>query len=225
MAEVRITGLIKGTSPRSSSCKDKRARPRWTARPSDTLNLALVAGAPIRINPAILDDPEAMSHTAWQKFSTRESELVAEEQPVTRELLASLNEEESRASLTLSPGVAPESQIWFISKGSDGEAAIDRSDERDRWFRSAPGTPLVSAGVMVSLRLRRSEERGTSERRDRPRGTSRTCADGLHGRHDKGRPGSHTLRTGCQEAGDDRPTARFGYAGGWLRRLLDAFAG
>jgi hypothetical protein len=26
-------------------------------------------------------------------------------------------------------------------------------------------------------------------RQDRPRGTSRTCADGLHRRHDKGRPG------------------------------------
>ena len=27
------------------------------------------------------------------------------------------------------------------------------------------------------------------ERQDRPRGTSRTCADGLHRRHNKGRPG------------------------------------
>ena len=36
------------------------------------------------------------------------------------------------------------------------------------------------------------EARGRGERQDRPRGTSRTCADGLHRRHNKGRPASHT---------------------------------
>ncbi len=33
------------------------------------------------------------------------------------------------------------------------------------------------------------EARGGRERQDRPRGTSRTCADGLHRRHNEGRPG------------------------------------
>jgi hypothetical protein len=45
-------------------------------------------------------------------------------------------------------------------------------------------------------------EEGVSGRQDRPRGTSRTCADGLHRRHDKGRPG---LTRYAQSAGDDRP--------------------
>jgi hypothetical protein len=63
-------------------------------------------------------------------------------------------------------------------------------------------------------------------RQDRPRGTSRTCADGLHRRHDKGRPGLTRYAQGCQSwPATTAQAARFGYAGGWLGRLLNAFAG
>ena len=50
-----------------------------------------------------------------------------------------------------------------------------------------------------------------------------TCADGLRRRHNKGRPGSahvtHRVPTTTAQV------ARFGYAGGWLGRLLNAFVG
>ena len=96
VAEVRITSLAEGTFFAVVVVQGQAGTAEVDARPSDALNLALVARAPIRVSSTILDDPEAMSQAAWQKFSTRESELAAEEQQVRQELLASLNEEESR---------------------------------------------------------------------------------------------------------------------------------
>ncbi len=53
-----------------------------------------MCGAPIRVDSAVLADPEAAEHTAWEQFTTRESELVAEVEQSRRELLASLAEHE-----------------------------------------------------------------------------------------------------------------------------------
>ena len=50
------------------------------ARPSDALNLALVCDAPIYVDAKVLDDPDAVAHTAWEEFPTRQSELVVEVQ-------------------------------------------------------------------------------------------------------------------------------------------------
>lgn len=68
------------------------------ARPSDALNLALVAGAPIQVDATILDDPEATAHIAWEQFPIRESELVAEVQEGSQALLASCTDAESQTS-------------------------------------------------------------------------------------------------------------------------------
>jgi bifunctional DNase/RNase len=48
------------------------------ARPSDALNLALVADAPVRIEESLLDDPRAAGRTEWQQYPTAGAELVAE---------------------------------------------------------------------------------------------------------------------------------------------------
>jgi hypothetical protein len=44
------------------------------------------------------------------------------------------------------------------------------------------------------------EARGRGEQQDRPRSTSTTCADGLHRRHNKGRPSFTRLMHKCHEA-------------------------
>jgi hypothetical protein len=46
----------------------------------------------------------------------------------------------------------------------------------------------------------------------------------MDARQDKGRPGSTRYAQGARPA-TTAQAARFGYAGGWLGRLLNAFAG
>ena len=49
------------------------------ARPSDAINLAVLAGAPIRVDAAILDDPVVDSHPEWVEYPARLADLAAEE--------------------------------------------------------------------------------------------------------------------------------------------------
>ena len=49
------------------------------ARSSDVVNLAVLAGAPIRVDAAILDDPVVDSHPEWEQYPARRADLVAEE--------------------------------------------------------------------------------------------------------------------------------------------------
>jgi RNA polymerase sigma factor (sigma-70 family) len=95
VAEVRITRLVETTFFAVVVVGGRAGWAEVDARPSDALNLALVSGAPIRVASAIFDDPQATSRTAWQRFSTRESDLVAEEQQSREDLLASLAAEET----------------------------------------------------------------------------------------------------------------------------------
>lgn len=92
--EVRITRLAESTFYAVVLVDGPAGRAEVDARPSDALNLALVCGAPIRVDAALLDDPEVTGRTAWEQFTTRESELVAEVEESRRELLASLAEHE-----------------------------------------------------------------------------------------------------------------------------------
>jgi len=63
-AEVVIDGTAGGT--------------QVDARPSDAMNLALVADVPIRVDADLLDDGEAIRHNAWQDFPARAPDLAAE---------------------------------------------------------------------------------------------------------------------------------------------------
>jgi bifunctional DNase/RNase len=91
--EVRITRLAQSTFYAVTIIDGLAGRAEVDARPSDALNLALVSGAPILVDAAILDDPEATVRTGWEEFPTRESELVAEIRQSQHELLASVWED------------------------------------------------------------------------------------------------------------------------------------
>ena len=96
LAEVRITRLAESTFYALVVIDGAVGRVEVDARPSDALNLALACGAPIRVDARLLDDPEAMHHTAWEGFPTRESELVAEAQESQQGLLLCLTNDETR---------------------------------------------------------------------------------------------------------------------------------
>ena len=49
------------------------------------------------------------------------------------------------------------------------------------------------------------------------------CRNGLHRRHNKGRPSSTRYAQSAEPT--TAQAARFGYTGGWLGRLLNAFVG
>jgi len=93
VVEVRITRLAESTFYALAVIEGPMGVAEVDARPSDALNLALVCGAPIRVDASVLDAPEATAHVAWEQFPTRESDLVAEVELTRRELLASLAEE------------------------------------------------------------------------------------------------------------------------------------
>jgi hypothetical protein len=65
-----------------------------------------------------------------------------------------------------------------------------------------------------------NEARRRGEREDRPRGTSTTCADGFHRRHNKGRPGSTPYAQGARR----RPATTPGADARALRHLFGAEA-
>ena len=82
VAEVRITRL---TAPvfYAVIAVDGPAGPREIdARPSDAVNLALVTGAPIRVDSALLDDMEAQAehHPQWKDLPVGTAEIAAEAQ-------------------------------------------------------------------------------------------------------------------------------------------------
>jgi bifunctional DNase/RNase len=69
------------------------------ARPSDAVNLALVTGAPILADSALLDDPRIGRRPDWQDFPSRTATLAAEAQ-----------EQLSRFPVPCSPQVGPGGQ-------------------------------------------------------------------------------------------------------------------
>jgi len=77
--EVRVTRLAEGTFY-AEVMLDGPGPPAATvdARPSDALNLALVAGAPIRVDAELLADDEATRHAGWREFFTTAPDLAAE---------------------------------------------------------------------------------------------------------------------------------------------------
>jgi bifunctional DNase/RNase len=78
VSEVRITRLA-GTVFYAVVVVDGPAGQREVdARPSDAINLALVAGAPILADGTLLDDPRASRHDEWQDLPSGTAALAAE---------------------------------------------------------------------------------------------------------------------------------------------------
>jgi len=56
LREVRVTRLVEGTFYAEAVVDGTAGEGRVDARPSDALSLALVVGAPVRVDPAVIDD-------------------------------------------------------------------------------------------------------------------------------------------------------------------------
>jgi RNA polymerase sigma factor (sigma-70 family) len=78
VVEARVTRLVEGTFYGLIVIDGLQGRSEIDARPSDALNLALVTGAPIRVDAALLADPEAVDRPGWRDYPTSASRLVAD---------------------------------------------------------------------------------------------------------------------------------------------------
>jgi RNA polymerase sigma factor (sigma-70 family) len=90
IAEVRITRLTESVFYAVVVLDRPTGRVEVDARPSDALNLALVAGCPILVDAALLDDPRAAGRTGWQPYPTGTAELAAEVRQRNAEALAAI---------------------------------------------------------------------------------------------------------------------------------------
>jgi uncharacterized protein len=79
LTEVRITTLAGGVFYAAAVVAGPGGVVEVDARPSDVVNLAVLAGAPIQVDAAILDDPVVDSHPEWEEYPARLADLVAEE--------------------------------------------------------------------------------------------------------------------------------------------------
>jgi hypothetical protein len=79
LAEVRVTGLAEGVFYAVAVVDTLGGAVEVDARPSDAVNLAVLAGARIRVDAAILDDPVVDSHPEWEQYPARLADLAAEE--------------------------------------------------------------------------------------------------------------------------------------------------
>src|SRR5579863_8273464 len=79
VTEVRITRLAEGVFYAVVVVEGPGGVVEVDARPSDALNLAVVSGAPVRVNAAVLSDPEVDAHPEWEQYPARIPDLAAEE--------------------------------------------------------------------------------------------------------------------------------------------------
>ena len=78
LREIRITRLVEGVFYAVVVVESPEGTVEVDARPSDALNLAVVCGAPVRVDAAVLSDPDATHHTEWEQFPARVPDLAAE---------------------------------------------------------------------------------------------------------------------------------------------------
>jgi len=79
LTEVRITRLVDGVYYAVAVVAAQGGVVEVDARPSDALNLAVVTGAPVRVDAAVLSNPEVNPHTDWEQYPARVPDLAAEE--------------------------------------------------------------------------------------------------------------------------------------------------
>jgi bifunctional DNase/RNase len=93
LAEVRITALAEGVFYAVAVVEGPGGAVEVDARPSDAINVAVLAGVPIRIDAAILDDPVVDSHPEWAEYPARLADLAAEERQRRADFQARLAQE------------------------------------------------------------------------------------------------------------------------------------
>jgi RNA polymerase sigma factor (sigma-70 family) len=96
LTEVRITRLVDGVYYAAVVVEAQGGVVEVDARPSDALNLAVAAGAPVRVDAAVLSNPEVNPHTDWEQYPARVPDLAAEERQRRADFLARLVEEHER---------------------------------------------------------------------------------------------------------------------------------
>jgi RNA polymerase sigma factor (sigma-70 family) len=96
LAEVRITRLVEGVFYAVVVVESPGGVVEVDARPSDALNLAVVSGAPVRIDAGVLSNPEVDSHPEWEQYPARLADLAAEERQRRADILARYAEERER---------------------------------------------------------------------------------------------------------------------------------
>ena len=88
VTEVRITRLAEGVFYAVVVVEGPGGAAEVDARPSDALNLAVVSGAPVRVNAAVLGDPQVDAHPEWERYPARIPDLAAEERQRRTSFLA-----------------------------------------------------------------------------------------------------------------------------------------
>jgi bifunctional DNase/RNase len=81
VAEVRVTRLAEGIFYALVIVDGPAGRHEIDARPSDAVNLAVLTGAPIRVDNALLDDPDAHGgahRRLWQQLPGGTAEVAAQ---------------------------------------------------------------------------------------------------------------------------------------------------
>ena len=96
LTEVRITRLVEGVFYALVMVEGPGGIVEVDARPSDALNLATVAGAPVRVDAAILSNPEVDRHPEWEQYPVRWRDLAAEERQRRADALARHAQERER---------------------------------------------------------------------------------------------------------------------------------
>jgi RNA polymerase sigma factor (sigma-70 family) len=86
VTEVRITRLTDETFYAAIMIDGPAGRQEVDARPSDAVNLALVTGAAIRADSALLDDPGATGRPEWREYLTATAELARQAPPLMWQL-------------------------------------------------------------------------------------------------------------------------------------------
>lgn len=93
LTEVRITRLAEGVFYAVVVVEGPGGVVEVDARPSDALNLAVVSGAPVRVDAAVLSNAEVDAHPEWEQYPARMPDLAAEERQRRADFLVRLAQE------------------------------------------------------------------------------------------------------------------------------------
>ncbi len=151
LTEVRVTRLAEGIFYAVVVLEGPGGVVEVDARPSDALNLAVVCGAPVRVDAAVLGDPEVDAHLEWEQYPARMLDLAAEERQRRADFLARLAREHEPEDRGFEPRrVLPPNGI-----SSSGRANVRRC-------RRSP-LLAVGAAVAVSHNMVEQRERGSRD--------------------------------------------------------------
>ena len=76
--DVRVTRLAEGTFYAEVLIGGAAGNQEVDARPSDALNLALVAGCPIWVDEAVLEEPWASRYDEWSRYPESSTDIAAD---------------------------------------------------------------------------------------------------------------------------------------------------